>query len=188
MNSKYAELTRWKEHEFREFAEEMGDEQLAMLEAFAIEYGKTVHVSPHPDALGRYLGPEAMSGHNIDCWGEVVATDVFPEGFRGQDFDRVLGIALRAGATGIGFYIDTFWRGQAAPMLHLDTRPDRTPQNPRIWVRIKGAYVDVEAVMRPGWDRAGAVRRATMAPVVAPAIVTPVKTKAKAKTPTAKKG
>tara|TARA_R110002153_G_scaffold274298_2_gene448199 strand:+ start:20954 stop:21526 length:573 start_codon:yes stop_codon:yes gene_type:complete len=190
MNSKYKNLTRWNEAEFRDFAEEMGDEQLAMLEAFAIAWGKAVHVSTHPAALGRYLGPDALSGHNVERWEEVVATDIFPEGLRSEDFAQALTIALQSGATGIGFYADTFWNGQAAPMMHLDTRPDRTPENPRIWVRIKGAYRDIQDVMPVGWVRAVAVARANVAPVVAPAIVAPVKAKAKAKTKTttAKKG
>lgn len=166
----YSQFSRFSATEFREFADAMAQEQLEMLEKFTIAYGRVVIVSPAQGSLGRRAGPEEMSGHNIDKWGKVFATDLFPQKLAGADFSRVLKMALQAGATGIGFYADTFYGGRAAPMLHLDTRPDRTPQNPRLWVRIRGKYGPIESVMPAMWSRSKAIADAFPAPVVAPAI------------------
>lgn len=135
----WATLGRFKRHEFREWADDMAIEQLKALDRFAKLWGASVTVSGSSAALGRKMGKDKLSQHNIDRWGEVRATDVFPKGLTPQNAEYAVTLAKKAGFSGIGVYLDT-----SKPMMHLDVRPDRSPFNPASWARIKGEYVGIE--------------------------------------------
>ena len=123
--------------EFGEGAPYMHESTLLSADAFREMWGAPVSVSPHPAATARFLGPDAMSGHNVDKWGHCYAVDLFPSGMNDKrEMARAVACAILAGATGIGLYTDT----KPGYMIHIDTRPDRTPVNPRLWSRVDGAY------------------------------------------------
>lgn len=144
-------LWHFKPEEFREFWPLMSHELLFKLDAFRgyLPRGWTVHISPHPDALGRYLGPDNESQHNIDRWGEVRASDVF---IRNAELEYIStfeerqiaeAAARRAGFTGIGIYVDTV----PGNMMHLDVRQDRGVSDPATWSRVAGVYGGLDAVV-----------------------------------------
>lgn len=139
--------------EFREWWGRMSVRLLHVLDAFREEWGAPCVISPHRDALGRYMGPGETSQHNVDQWGEVRACDFFPKGMdTPEDFARAYEIAKRVGATGIGIYTDT----RPGPMIHLDVRPGRKPDNPATWCRRKvdrvSQYRGIHEVMPDGWQ------------------------------------
>lgn len=118
MNDIYADLDHFGRHEFGEWADQMSEAQLRCLDRFRALWGAKVKVSRADGAVGRHAG-NSTSKHNVDRWGEVRATDVFPEGMRTRaDAERAIRCAEQAGFTGIGVYPD--W--DPAPGLHLDTR------------------------------------------------------------------
>ncbi|MCJ8334656.1 MAG: hypothetical protein MJH10_10485 [Epibacterium sp.] len=136
--------------EFRECWAQMHPTTLKCVDAFRHAWGAPCTVSPHKDALGRNLGKGKLSGHNVDEWEWVYAVDLFPKGMHTeQDLARAYRCARKANATGIGLYTDT----RPSFMIHLDTRPDRTPDNPRLWCRDAGQYKAIETVMPKGWER-----------------------------------
>lgn len=130
-------LKHFKPEEFGDSARFMHESTLLTLDAFREAWGAPVVVSPAPGGLARFKGPDAMSGHNVDRWGACYAVDVFPRGMNTKsDMARALACALTSGATGVGLYDDT----NPSNMIHIDTRPDRTPNRPRLWSRSDGAY------------------------------------------------
>jgi len=134
----WSRLNRFNRSEFREWADDMSINQLLALDRFAQLWGDTVIVSGNKAALGRRMGAD-LSQHNIERWGEVRATDVFPKGLTPENAEYARDLAKQAGFSGIGIYLDT-----SRPMMHLDTRPDRTPDNPAQWSRIGGEYLSIE--------------------------------------------
>lgn len=100
----------------------MNRELLLKLDRFRDFYGAPVRISPAPGAIGRPESPGSQ--HFPDP--QINAIDVFPEG---GDLQRGYDAARRAGFTGIGVYPD--W--EPSPGMHLDVRPDRTPENPALW-------------------------------------------------------
>lgn len=52
----WAELARFKRHEFREWADDMAIDQLKALDRFAKLWGESVSVSGNAAALGRRMG------------------------------------------------------------------------------------------------------------------------------------
>lgn len=83
-------------------------------------WGKPIHVSPvGAVAVGRHLGPDNTSQHNVDKWGVVRACDIMPEGIHTtHDARRFRQLAIDCGFTGIGFYPE--WRPRAG--FHVDCR------------------------------------------------------------------
>ena len=142
-------LSRFSESEFRGWFGDMSPVLLSKLDDFAQYWGGPVIISPHPDALGRHDGPEGLSQHNVDKWGEVRAVDVFPKHPNGNYVDdlagrqKMLAVAKRAGFTGIGIYTDT----QPGNMIHLDVRDDRTVLNRAMWSRVDGNYGEIRSVV-----------------------------------------
>lgn len=126
-------LDHFEPWEFREWYDDMSPGTLRALDHFRKLWGKKVTVSPHPAGLGRHLGPKDTSQHNIDRWGEVRAVDFFPQGLTKQNALFAKECAQKAGFSGIGIYLDT----QPGPMMHGDTRPDRSAFHPATWARIK---------------------------------------------------
>lgn len=148
--------------------EEFGDDYglmspriLRNLDEFRKLWGAPVHVSPVKNALARWLGADKLSGHNVDKWGFCEAVDVFPEGMKTpEDFERAYICMKRVGVksrhvpiTGFGIYTDTKFRRKKHPMLHLDTRPDRTAETRRLWSRVDGEYLALAEVMPSQWQR-----------------------------------
>lgn len=110
----------FRPEEFHGWYADLGEGLKTKLDAFRSLWGRAVIVSPHPKAVGRHLGPDNTSKHNIDYWEEVLAVDVMPTGVRGQDdMEHAAACAVEAGFTGIGVY--PFWSPR--PGLHLDDRP-----------------------------------------------------------------
>lgn len=118
-----------------------------VLDNFREDWGAPVRISPHPDALGRHMGPEKMSQHNVDVWKKVRAADIFPDGLTEDSFPRAYECAKSAGASGIGFYPDT----HPGPMMHLDVRRSHTADRPATWCRVKGRYLGLSHVMPRNW-------------------------------------
>ncbi len=128
--------------EFREWYDLMNDRQLLALDEFRRLWGRPVTISAHPDALGRHGGTSDKSQHNVDLWGEVLATDIFPEGLTENNALEAYEKARQAGFSGIGIYTDT----KPSMMMHVDVRPDRSPASPAKWARVDRKYVGIEEV------------------------------------------
>lgn len=97
------------------------------LDALREELGAPIHLSKAKVAIGRNLGSDNTSQHNVDKWGEVRAVDGYvPEELSLLDFYNE---AKGVGFTGIGFY--TGWNGGRG--FHLDVREDRQEGFPATW-------------------------------------------------------
>ena len=124
---------------------------LICLDVFRGMWGAPVHVSKNNGALGRNLGEDSGSDHNVDKWGSVRGVDVFPSGIGSkQDYRDAIDAARKAGFSAIGIYPN--W---SRPGMHLGTRVSTTPENPATWGAYtkdgKQKYVSVaEALNR--WD------------------------------------
>lgn len=125
--------------EFREWYQLMSPRLLTLLDVLRFTLGKEIVVSPHEDALGRKLGPQAKSCHNIEYWGEVLAIDGFCPWIRHEDEVRwVFNRSRELGFTGIGVYADTTYKGKKMPMFHWDVRPTEKMGSPALWGRVAG--------------------------------------------------
>ena len=123
-------LYHFDRSEFRQWWHVMDPRLLVVLDICRAAWGAPFRISPVNGALGRRLGKDSTSQHNIERWGEVRAADVFPEGLDNQlDAARMLGIARRSGVTGIGIYPN--WRPSCG--IHFDVRRDAKPGNPVTW-------------------------------------------------------
>lgn len=135
----------------------MNRDQLLRLDRFRELLGYPVMISPAPGAIGRPTigsdgqaeeGDAEKSWHNYLLHGEIYATDVMPlppGGATATERRRWVAAARQAGFTGIGVYPD--WKPR--PGLHLDSRTDRTPDNPATWAGVRNAagrqvYVGIE--------------------------------------------
>lgn len=108
-------------------------ELVAALDAFFIAIDKAggrAFISPAPGALGRTSGNKS-SQHYTEPGRPFLAADVMVEGIPLTDaYEIARGLKL---FSGVGVYPD--WG--PAPGLHLDVRPDRTPDNPATWAGMK---------------------------------------------------
>jgi len=66
--------------EFREWSEDMSARLVTMLDVLRFKLGSPIAVSASEYALGRELGRNDLSEHNVDHWGEVLAVDCFVSG------------------------------------------------------------------------------------------------------------
>ena len=133
-------LHYFKTEEFRGQKSKIDPRLLILLDTFRHVWGQPVAISAHPNAIGRDNGD---SYHNYVKHGEVYAIDVMPFGIEGyEDALRAAAAARMVGFTGIGFY--PHWKPR--PGLHLDTRPNRHPDNPALWggIRVNGRQVYTE--------------------------------------------
>lgn len=118
----------------RNWYSDMDPRLLVLLDSFRHQWGRKVEISPHPAAIGRELGSDVLSDHNITVNGRVYGIDVIPAGMVTQtEVRHALEYAKRSGFTAIGVYPD--W--QPAPGLHLATRPSRRPGDPAMWGAVR---------------------------------------------------
>ena len=138
----------FKPNEFQGWYEQLEPSLKTKLDKFREEWGDIVKVSPVGGAVGRNLGPDNQSKHNVDYWGEVLAVDLMPKGMiLVEDMNRAMSVAKDCGFTGIGIY--PFWLPQ--PGIHVDVRPGtRVAQWGAIPNREKGGqrYVSVEEALQ----------------------------------------
>lgn len=128
------ELVYFKPSEFGDWHGVMSPRLLVLLDTFRHKWGASVKISPVDGALGRHMGKEAQSLHNVDVYGEVRAADIFPYGMDSkEDMERAIKLAKDLGFTGIGVY--PAWR--PSPGLHLDVRTDKRPGHPAMWGAIR---------------------------------------------------
>ncbi|NRB42683.1 MAG: hypothetical protein HRU20_30145 [Pseudomonadales bacterium] len=134
--------------EFHGFYDQLNPDLLVSLNLFREWWGAPVHISPLADGVGRYLGADKDSQHNIDKWGQVNAVDFFPEGLKTEsDIKRAYDLAKKAGFSGIGLYTDTTRNGKKAIMMHGDVRADKSAINPATWARVNGVYVGIRQLV-----------------------------------------
>jgi len=125
--------------EFREWSDDMSARLITMLDVLRFRLGSPIEVSGSEYALGRNLGRGAMSAHNIDEWGEVLAVDCFVRGVHGRaQAEYVVNEAKAIGFTGIGVYSDTYNnKGEEQVMFHFDVRPNEFMGLPATWGRVE---------------------------------------------------
>ena len=109
----------YKIHEFQGWYYNLNPVLKIKLDDLRDEWKTKIYISSAPGAVGRHLGPNNLSQHNIDKWPTVNAVDVLPNGLENvSDAYRFFKLAKKVGFTGIGFY--PFWRPY--PGFHLDVR------------------------------------------------------------------
>ena len=113
----------------------MSPELLRKLDKFRELWGDKVMISPVSGAIGRHLGHDDTSQHNVDKWGEVRGIDIFPKGLNASTKAKAIRCAKKAGFTGYGIYSDT----KPSWMMHVDVRADRTVSRPATWGRVSDA-------------------------------------------------
>lgn len=134
--------------EFQGWYDQLDPRLMRALDAFRELWGDPVNISPAPGAVGRSLGAQATSRHNIDRYGTVQAVDVFPKGMATRkEAERAAVCAEQAGFGGIGLY--PHWR--PAPGLHLDVRPNqsrwggkRSSSGRQIYITLDAALASME--------------------------------------------
>ena len=136
--------------EFREWADDMSPRLITMLDVLRFKLGSPIEISLSEYALGRNLGRNELSEHNIDEWGEVLAVDCFISGvYSRQQAEGVAHEATAIGFTGIGVYSDTRNnQGQEQVMFHLGVRPNEDMGSPATWGRISGKYTSLIAAIQ----------------------------------------
>lgn len=135
--------------EFRQWSDDMSPRLVTLMDVLRFRIGSPIVISPHPDSLGRELGRNAESAHNIDHWGEVLAADFFVPHIttRGAAED-VIRAMESLGFTGIGLYTDTVYGGEPLPMFHGDVRPTRDMGAPATWGRVNRKYTSLMAAIQ----------------------------------------
>lgn len=103
-----------------------------------------VFISPDEGAVGRRLGKENKSQHNLDYWGEVRATDFFVPGVPAHN---VIAAMRSVGHNGIGLYPEGLWNGEQANRYHGDVRTDRSPRNPATWGELGGKVCSLDEAL-----------------------------------------
>ena len=140
----------FSQEEFREWAEDMSPRLVTMLDVLRFRLGSAIEISASGAALGRNLGRDKLSEHNVDHWGEVLAVDCFISGvYSRQQAEGVAHEATAIGFTGIGVYSDTTNnQGEEQVMFHLGVRPNELMGSPATWGRISGKYTSLIAAVQ----------------------------------------
>jgi hypothetical protein len=138
------------QEEFREWADDMSPRLVTMLDVLRFRLGRPIAISASEYALGRELGRNELSEHNIDEWGEVLAVDCFISGvYNRAQAEAVVYEAEAIGFTGIGVYSDTRNnQGQGQVMFHLGVRPNELMGSPATWGRVAGKYTSLIAAVQ----------------------------------------
>lgn len=136
--------------EYREWSDDMSPRLVTMMDVLRFMSGRPIEISASSYALGRELGPDALSAHNVDRWGEVLANDCFVTGVHYREqAESIVDLARRIGFTGIGVYSDTRNnRGEDQVMFHFDVRPTEDMGAPAEWGRVNGEYVSLIAALQ----------------------------------------
>ena len=136
--------------EFREWSDDMSARLVTMLDVLRFRLGRPIAISASEYALGRNLGRNELSEHNIDEWGEVLAVDCFVSGvYNRAQAESVVYEAEGIGFTGIGIYSDTDNnQGDDQVMFHLGVRPNELMGSPATWGRISGKYTSLIAAVQ----------------------------------------
>ena len=136
--------------EFREWSDDMSARLITMLDVLRFKLGSPIEISLSEYALGRNLGRNELSEHNVDEWGEVLAVDCFVSGvYNRAQAEAVVYEAEAIGFTGIGVYSDTRNnQGQEQVMFHLGVRPNEDMGSPATWGRISGKYTSLIAAVQ----------------------------------------
>lgn len=126
--------------EFRDWAKDMSPRLITMLDVLRHRTGSPIYISDNEASLGRELGPDNQSAHNVDRWGEVLAVDCFVHGvYYREQAEAVVSEARAIGFTGIGVYSDTRNNdGEEQVMFHFDCRPTADMGSPATWGRVAG--------------------------------------------------
>ena len=140
----------FSQEEFREWGEEMSPRLVTMLDVLRFRLGSAIEISASGAALGRNLGRDKLSEHNVDHWGEVLAVDCFISGvYSRQQAEGVAHEATAIGFTGIGVYSDTHNnRGEEQVMFHLGVRPNEDMGSPATWGRVDHDYTSLMAAIQ----------------------------------------
>ena len=138
------------QEEFREWSDDMSARLITMLDVLRFKLGSPIEISLSEYALGRNLGRNELSEHNIDEWGEVLAVDCFVSGvYNRAQVEAVVYEATGIGFTGIGVYSDTHNnRGEEQVMFHLGVRPNELMGSPATWGRVDGEYTTLMAAIQ----------------------------------------
>jgi len=139
----YAEY--FDQEEFREWSDDMSPRLVTMLDVLRFKLGSPIEISGSEYALGRELGRNELSEHNIDHWGEVLAVDCFVRGvYNRAQAEAVVYEAEGIGFTGIGVYSDTHNNyGVDQVMFHFGVRPNELMGNPATWGRVDHDYTSL---------------------------------------------
>jgi len=136
--------------EFREWSDDMSARLITMLDVLRFRLGRPIAISASEYALGRNLGRNELSEHNIDEWGEVLAVDCFIIGvYNRAQAEAVVYEAEGIGFTGIGVYSDTRNnQGDDQVMFHLGVRPTEMMGSPATWGRVDHDYTSLIAAIQ----------------------------------------
>lgn len=136
--------------EFRSWSDDMSPRLITMMDVLRFMSGHPIEVSAHDMALGRELGRDAESEHNVDHWGEVLAMDGFVTGvYYREQAEGIVDLSRKIGFTGIGVYTDTRNnRGEPQVMFHWGVRPTRNMGDPATWGRVAGKYTSLIAAIQ----------------------------------------
>ena len=136
--------------EFREWSDDMSARLITMLDVLRFRLGRPIAISASEYALGRNLGRNELSEHNIDEWGEVLAVDCFIIGvYNRAQAEAVVYEAEGIGFTGIGVYSDTRNnQGDDQVMFHLGVRPNEDMGSPATWGRVDHDYTSLIAAVQ----------------------------------------
>jgi hypothetical protein len=136
--------------EFREWSDDMSARLVTMLDVLRFKLGSPIEISASEYALGRNLGRNELSEHNIDHWGEVLAVDCFIGGVYNRiQAEAVAHEAEGIGFTGIGVYSDTHNnQGDDQVMFHLGVRPTEMMGSPATWGRVDHDYTSLMAAVQ----------------------------------------
>ena len=118
---------------------------LVLADAARNTLGVAVHISGHPRALGRRMGRDAQTRHNVERWGTVQAGDVFVEGvYTREQAEHVVTVLLEVGFTGVGVYPDwTNNQGKRQVGFHADVRK----ADLSTWGYVNGQEVSLEKAL-----------------------------------------
>lgn len=142
--SVWGNLKYFQRQDFQPWDNVMSEDLLEKLDKLRSVLGVAISPSKHPRAIGRHLGQENTSQHNVDRWGEVRAVDVFIKGVEDtNDTYDVVQKAIQVGFTGIGVYPDA----KQGMMFHFDVREGREAGSPALWARVDGEYVGIGEVL-----------------------------------------
>jgi len=140
----------FSQEEFREWSDDMSPRLVTMLDVLRFRLGSAIEISASEYALGRNLGRNELSEHNIDEWGEVLAVDCFISGiYNRAQAEEVAREAKAIGFTGIGVYSDTHNnQGDDQVMFHLGVRPTEMMGSPATWGRVDHDYTSLMAAIQ----------------------------------------